>query len=119
MMMLHVQSRVCLSSAYFFACEVYFGDIVYHSYTGENMTRKSDDEGKGEEVTPMMMVVKMMVTMMTMMMPMMIMTMEMMTMTMHNLLGEIMPLLFELNCQLGAYNLNVFRTSFSRWSRCS
>ena len=65
--MLHVQSRVCLSSAYFFACEVYFGDIVYHSYTGKNMTRKSDDEGKGEEVTPMMMVVKMMVTMMTMM----------------------------------------------------
>ena len=86
------------------------------------MTRKSDDEGKGEEVTLMMMMVKIMVTMMTMMMmmmTMMIMTMEMMTMTMHNLLGEIMPLLFELNCQLGAYNLNVFRTSFSRWSRCS
>ena len=29
-----------------------------------------------------------------------------------NLLWEIMPLLFELNCQLGAYNLDVFRHSF-------
>ena len=28
-----------------------------------------------------------------------------------NLLWEIMPLLFELNCQLGAYNLDVFRHS--------